>query len=55
LEDGAPAWASAVIEKLRNPPRREGDEALRLQSSSFAIPVCLERLGRIYSGERIGA
>jgi glycosyltransferase involved in cell wall biosynthesis len=55
LEDGAPAWASAVIEKLRNPPRRQGNEALRLQSSSFAIPVCLERLGRIYSGERIGA
>jgi glycosyltransferase involved in cell wall biosynthesis len=53
LEDGPAVWASAVVEKLRNGNLKRGDEALLLQRSNFALPVCIERLGRIYEGERI--
>jgi glycosyltransferase involved in cell wall biosynthesis len=53
LEDGPEVWASAVIEKLRNGNFKRGDEALLLQRSNFALPVCIEKLSRIYEGERI--
>jgi glycosyltransferase involved in cell wall biosynthesis len=53
LEDGPAAWASAVVEKLRNGNVKQGDEALRMQRSSFALPTCIDRLSRIYDGERI--
>jgi glycosyltransferase involved in cell wall biosynthesis len=53
LEDGPAVWASAVVEKLRSGNLKRGDGALLLQRSSFALPVCIERLSRIYKGERI--
>jgi glycosyltransferase involved in cell wall biosynthesis len=53
LEDGPAVWASAVVEKLRDGNVRRGDEALLLQRSSFALPVCIEKLSRVYEGERI--
>ena len=53
LEAGPATWAAALAGKLRNGNLKRGDEALLLQRSSFALPVCIERLGRIYEGERI--
>ncbi len=53
LEDGPAVWAAAVAGKLRNGNLKRGDEALLLQRSSFALPVCIEKLSRIYEGERI--
>jgi glycosyltransferase involved in cell wall biosynthesis len=52
LAEGAEVWASAVIDKLRAGHVRSGNEALVLQSSSFSLPVCIERLGRIYEGQK---
>jgi glycosyltransferase involved in cell wall biosynthesis len=49
LEEGAEAWAAAVKNKLKNGNVKRGDEALILQKSSFALPVCVERLSRIYA------
>jgi glycosyltransferase involved in cell wall biosynthesis len=50
LEEGPAAWASAVMDKLKNGNIKRGDEALVLQKSSFALPVCVEKLSRIYTG-----
>jgi glycosyltransferase involved in cell wall biosynthesis len=52
LADGPEVWAAAVVDKLRAGRVRKGDEGLRLQSSTFALPVCIERLGRIYEGQK---
>ena len=50
LEEGPAAWASAVMQKLKNGNVKRGDEALVLQKSSFALPVCVEKLSRIHTG-----
>jgi glycosyltransferase involved in cell wall biosynthesis len=53
LEDGPEVWASTVADELRSGSVKRGDEALVLQSSRFALPVCIETLSRIYEGGEI--
>lgn len=53
LDEGAAVWASRVIEKLGNRNVGQGEEAVLMQSSAFALPVCIERLSRIYLGEGV--
>jgi glycosyltransferase involved in cell wall biosynthesis len=54
LNDGAAAWASAAADELKTTRLKTGAEALLLQKSSFALPVCIEKLSRLYLGKRIG-
>jgi glycosyltransferase involved in cell wall biosynthesis len=54
LDEGAAAWASAVIETLHRGNQKRGEEAVLLQTSSFGLPNCIDRLSRIYLGEGVG-
>ena len=53
LDAGPEVWASAAAARLRSGRGKRGDEAVLMQRSSFALPVCIERLRRIYEGEGI--
>jgi glycosyltransferase involved in cell wall biosynthesis len=50
LSAGVSGWASAVLRRLEKPKDRRGDEAMRVQNSSFGLQSCLETLSGIYSG-----
>ena len=49
LSAGVSGWVSAVSRRLEKPKDRRGDEAMRLQNSSFGLESCLETLSGIYS------
>ncbi len=54
LDAGAPAWADAISKRLTNGNGRSLDAARLMQNSAFALPVCVEKLTRMYTGEQIG-
>ena len=53
LDAGAQAWAQTVAKRLAEDNGKSGDAARIMQNSAFALPVCMEKLARMYAGEHI--